>query len=295
MMDPRVTSLRPDTTAREALSLIRSRRMKAIHDVFITDVEGPFSGSVGIQDLALARPDARVAELAQPNPPRVQALAPQDEMIAIAEDRRLTSLPVVDISDRLLGVIRYADLLSASQHDATADLQTMVGVSKEERAFSSVSFAVRKRLPWLQVNLAMAFLAASVVGLFEATIARFTAPLAVLLSVVAWQSGNTGAQALAVTMRGLALREIRVRHWLRVGIEGAGGRCSQRRRGGPGDGPRGVPVESVRRNRCGDRCGHGLFHGRRRSGRCLGADDPHPPAAGFPRRRHRSSSRRSPT
>ena len=218
MMDPRVTSLRPDTTAREALSLIRSRRMKAIHDVFITDVEGPFSGSVGIQDLALARPDARVAELAQPNPPRVQALAPQDEMIAIAEDRRLTSLPVVDISDRLLGVIRYADLLSASQHDATADLQTMVGVSKEERAFSSVSFAVRKRLPWLQVNLAMAFLAASVVGLFEATIARFTA-LAVLLSVVAWQSGNTGAQALAVTMRGLALREIRVRHWLRVGMK----------------------------------------------------------------------------
>ena len=91
----------------------------------------------------------------------------------------------------------------------------MVGVSREERALSPVGFAVRKRLPWLEVNLLTAFLAASVVGLFEGTIARFTA-LAVLLPVVAGQSGNTGAQALAVTMRGLALREVRVRNWFRV-------------------------------------------------------------------------------
>jgi magnesium transporter len=94
-------------------------------------------------------------------------------------------------------------------------MQTMVGASKEERALSKVSFAVRKRLPWLEINLGTAFLAASVVGLFEETIARYTA-LAVLLPVVAGQSGNTGAQALAVTMRGLALREIRVSHGFRV-------------------------------------------------------------------------------
>jgi len=74
---------------------------------------------------------------------------------------------------------------------------------------------VRSRLPWLNINLVTAFLAASVVGLFEGTIARFTA-VAVLLPVVAGQSGNTGAQALAVTMRGLALREIRVSHGFRV-------------------------------------------------------------------------------
>jgi magnesium transporter len=70
-------------------------------------------------------------------------------------------------------------------------------------------------LPWLEINLATAFLAAAVVGLFESTIAQFTA-LAVLLPVVAGQSGNAGAQALAVTMRGLALREISTRHWFRV-------------------------------------------------------------------------------
>jgi len=91
----------------------------------------------------------------------------------------------------------------------------MVGASPEERALSRVSFAVRKRLPWLEINLATAFLAASVVGLFEETIARYTA-LAVLLPVVAGQSGNTGAQALAVIIRGLALREIRTGDWARV-------------------------------------------------------------------------------
>jgi magnesium transporter len=91
----------------------------------------------------------------------------------------------------------------------------MFGAGRDERALSKVSFAVRKRLPWLEINLVTAFLAATVVGLFEDTIARFTA-LAVFLPVVAGQSGNTGSQALAVTMRGLALREIRGRHWFQV-------------------------------------------------------------------------------
>ena len=91
----------------------------------------------------------------------------------------------------------------------------MVGASEQERALSSPFFAMRKRLPWLQINLLTAFLAAAVVGLFEETIARVTA-LAVLLPVVAGQSGNAGAQALAVTMRGLTLREVRTRHWLLV-------------------------------------------------------------------------------
>jgi magnesium transporter len=98
---------------------------------------------------------------------------------------------------------------------------SMVGASRQERALSPVSFAVRKRLPWLQINLVTAFLAAAVVGIFEGTIARFTA-LAVLLPVVAGQSGNTGAQALAVTMRGLAMREIRIGQWLQVARKEAG-------------------------------------------------------------------------
>jgi len=117
----------------------------------------------------------------------------------------------------------------AAQEEASANAVTMVGAGEDERALSSPLFAIRKRLPWLQINLLTAFLAAAVVGLFEETIAKVTA-LAVLLPVVAGQSGNTGAQALAVTMRGLALREVRTRHWLRVAakeaVAGLGNGCA---------------------------------------------------------------------
>jgi magnesium transporter len=145
----------------------------------------------------------------------VEALAPLEEVVELLGERKLAVLPVIDRQGHLLGAIRYEALLTAQQEEASADLLTMVGASREERALSRVSFAVKKRLPWLQINLGTAFLAAAVVGLFEETIARTTA-LAVLLPVVAGQSGNTGAQALAVVMRGLALREIRLRQWNRV-------------------------------------------------------------------------------
>ena len=105
--------------------------------------------------------------------------------------------------------------MKASRHNIGTDKQTMLGINQEERALSTSWFAVRKRLPWLQINLLTAFLAAAVVGLFEDTISRFTA-LAILLPIAAGQSGNAGAQALAVTMRGLTLREITMGHWFRV-------------------------------------------------------------------------------
>jgi magnesium transporter len=131
------------------------------------------------------------------------------------EEHRLINLPVVDIHNKLLGVIRYNTLVQTAKEDVTEDVQAMFGAGRDERALSKVSFAIRKRLPWLEINLATAFLAAAVVGLFEDTIARITV-LAVFLPVVAGQSGNTGSQALAVTIRGLALREIRPRHWFKV-------------------------------------------------------------------------------
>jgi magnesium transporter len=142
-------------------------------------------------------------------------MAPNEEVVELLTQRRLTSLPVVDLDGRILGMIRYDGLVQAVQEEMSADLQKMVGVSKEERALSSPAVSVRKRLPWLNINLLTAFLAAAVVGLFENIIAQVTA-LAVLLPVVAGQSGNTGAQALAVTMRGLALREVRARQWPRL-------------------------------------------------------------------------------
>ncbi|HZW59099.1 MAG TPA: magnesium transporter [Woeseiaceae bacterium] len=218
LMDCRVTHLRGTSTVGQTLQLLRKRRTQATRSLFLVDAENRLSGKVRIQDVAVSDPDTELQSIATAVTATVTPVTSQAEVVELLERHQLADLPVVDIDGRLLGVIYHAALLHAIQEDSSADIQMMVGASKDERALSPPLFAVRKRLPWLQINLLTAFMAAAVVGLFEDTIARFTA-LAVLLPVVAGQSGNAGAQALAVTMRGLALREITVRHVVRVTLK----------------------------------------------------------------------------
>jgi len=214
LMDPRVPCFRADTAAGTVLGRLRRERGGRPADVAVVDAEGHLLGAVGLAELALADPTAPLSDLTR-SVPSVPATASREEVVEVLQSRALHVLPVVDVHGRLLGAMRQDELMTAVQQDAADDLAKMVGAGRDERALSTPWVAVRKRLPWLQINLLTAFLAAAVVGLFEGTIARFTA-LAVLLPVVAGQSGNTGAQALAVTMRGLALREVRARHWARV-------------------------------------------------------------------------------
>jgi len=215
LMDPQVSPVRIDATVGEALARLRNLKRKGLREMYLIDEEGRLAGRVEIQDLAVSENEAPLRELARPILAVAKDLDPRDEVVSILQQQPITSLPVVNVSGRLVGVIRQAALVSVIEQEATVDLLTMVGASAEERALSNPLLAVRKRLPWLQINLLTAFLAAAVVGLFEGLIAKFTA-LAVLLPVVAGQSGNAGAQALAVTMRGLVLREISLRHWPRV-------------------------------------------------------------------------------
>jgi magnesium transporter len=210
-----VTTFRPDASVRDVTKRLRTFRNRRVQDVFLVDPEGVLAGSLTIEKIVLSDPGSRLDALLDGELVSVQVVASREEVIQTFEERRIASLPVVDFDGRLVGVLRQRELIRAANERATASAVTMVGASEQERALSSPLFAVKKRLPWLQINLLTAFLAASVVGLFEETIATVTA-LAVLLPVVAGQSGNTGAQALAVTMRGLALREVRTRHWLRV-------------------------------------------------------------------------------
>ena len=218
IMEPRVPYYRGDSTVEETIERLRKTRAQATRSLFIVDPDNKLAGRVSIQEIAVAPPGTKLADISQPVNAMVTELTPHDEVVELLEQHKLVDLAVVDAEGRLLGVIYHSKLIKAIQEDATADIQTMVGASAEERALSKASFAVKKRLPWLQINLLTAFLAAAVVGLFENTIAQFTA-LAVLLPVVAGQSGNAGAQALAVTMRGLALREITLRHWLGVTLK----------------------------------------------------------------------------
>jgi magnesium transporter len=215
VMDSRIPSFRGDQTAGATLEQLRQGKPKDLRQLFIVDSERRLTGTVDIQDLMIAEPTDLLKEIARAPSAAVSPFDDREEVAERLRDYHADVLPVIDIHGRLIGAIHHEALLKTLEEAASVDIQMMVGAGREERALSEPQFAVRKRLPWLQINLATAFLAAAVVGIFESTIAQFTA-LAVLLPVVAGQSGNAGAQALAVTMRGLALREISTRHWFRV-------------------------------------------------------------------------------
>ncbi|MCB1624771.1 MAG: magnesium transporter [Pseudomonadales bacterium] len=215
MMDPRVGPLRADMTVAEAIERLRAIRRRGLRELFVVDNEGRLTGRVEAEDLALTAPDQPLRAIQRGVIAVVTDLDPREDVVDTLQSHPLSVLPVVSRAGRYVGVIRQAELMTAIRQESSIDLQKMVGASADERALSPAWFAVRKRLPWLQINLLTAFLAAAVVGMFEGVIAKFTA-LAVLLPVVAGQSGNSGAQALAVTMRGLVLREVSLRQWPRI-------------------------------------------------------------------------------
>lgn len=212
MMDPRVSPLRTGMSVAEAIERLRHIRRSGLRELFVIDDAGRLAGCVEIHDLALAARNLPLADITRGIVAYVRDLDPREDVVDILMTQPISTLPVVNISGHLIGVIRQDELMAAVEEETSVDMQTMVGASPDERALSSPIFAVKKRLPWLQINLLTAFLAAAVVGLFESTVAQFTA-LAVLLPVVAGQSRNAGAQALAITMRGPVLREISLRHW----------------------------------------------------------------------------------
>ena len=215
LMDRPYDTIRTDMTVTEALDALRRSGTQRARSLYVVDRSNRLVGRVDMQAMAMAEPHQRLEELLEHLEGGVLATAPRKEIVEQLERYRVDSLPVVDVDGRLMGVVRYHRLFDAIESQAIVGMQTMVGASADERALSSAMFSVKRRLPWLHINLLTAFLAAAVVGAFESLIAQFTA-LAVLLPVVAGQSGNAGSQALAVTMRGLALREIGLREWRRV-------------------------------------------------------------------------------
>ena len=221
LMNPAIVAFNLHTTAGQAIAQLRQQNLESLTHLFLLDDKMQLNARVDLHRLLLALPDTPLAELSAPVPFAVMDMDPMEDVLANLEQHQGGVIPVIDMQGHLVGVIEAHELLDAVREDLVADMQLMVGASKDERALSSAWFAVKKRLPWLQINLLTAFMAAAVVGLFEDTIARFTA-LAVLLPIAAGQSGNTGAQALAVTMRGLTLREITMRHWFQVMLKELG-------------------------------------------------------------------------
>ncbi len=214
-MDRLPARYRSEQSVGEALVELRRSKWQRVRSLYLVSDDDVLTGRVDLQDMALAEPETPMSELLNPVDAVATLSSTEEDLVELFNRSSSDSIPVVDQAGKLLGIIRYANLFQAAEEAATADIQRMVGASADERALSPPLFAVKRRLAWLHINLLTAFLAASVVGLFESTIAKFTA-LAILLPVVAGQSGNAGSQALAVTMRGLALKEVSTLQWRAV-------------------------------------------------------------------------------
>jgi len=203
-MDPKVVSFPLDLTVQQAAAAIRRAPREALHYLYVTRRDGELVGVLTMRDLLLAKPQQPIEPLVRRPIVSVPATMERDEVVDLMTERRFLALPVVDSENKLVGVVKHDTAMEAQQLEAFEDLQKMTGAGGDEQALSPVTTVVKRRLPWLMVNLVTAFMAAAVVGLFENVIAQVTA-LAVLLPVVAGQGGNTGSQSLAVVMRGLAL------------------------------------------------------------------------------------------
>lgn len=220
-MSPEFSACSRHLTVDEALDLLRRQQTGNIKHLFLLNDSMQLDSILDIHMLVLSDGDEKLSSLSRPVNAFVNVMDSMDDVIEKLNKYQVAVMPVVDINHKLVGIIRGQGLLDAVREDIATDMATMVGASREEKALSSSLFAVKKRQPWLQINLLTAFLASAVVGLFEDTIAQFTA-LAVLLPIAAGQSGNTGAQSLAVTMRGLTVREITMKHWFQVMIKELG-------------------------------------------------------------------------
>ena len=211
VMSNRFIALREDMTVEQVRDLLRARaqeeRTEDIAYLYVTDATQRLVGIVSLRDLVFRRAERRMGEILNRDVKFVRADADQETVAQQFEHYHYLGLPVVEADGKLVGVVKASDALEVAAKEATEDMQLMVGLSGEERALTPWHHSLKRRLPWLYINLATAFLAAFVVGLFENTIAKWTA-LAIFLPIVAGQGGNAGMQTLTVIIRDLALGEL---------------------------------------------------------------------------------------
>jgi magnesium transporter len=208
IMDPALAVLPQTMTGQEAIAYLRNHETpQQITYLYVTDAEDKLIGLIVIRDLILAEPNQTLTEVMLPAPFVLTPDMNLADAVKAAIHRHYPVYPVVDPDRHVIGVVRGWRLFERQAIEISAQSGQMVGVDKEERLSTGIWAAFRMRHAWLQVNLLTAFAAGFVVSLFEGTITQIVA-LAAFLPVLAGQSGNTGCQALAITLRGITLGDL---------------------------------------------------------------------------------------
>lgn len=198
-----------DLTVEQAIDEIRTRAQDSefIFYVYVINDAGTFLGVVPIRRLITAPATSLVSDVMVADPVAVLATDDQEDVADITARYNLLAVPVVDDTFKLVGVITVDDVIDVLHEEATEDMYLMQGLSEDDRVYSPVSTTIRKRFPWMVLNLGTTMLSASVVGLFEESIAEVVI-LATFMPVVAGLGGNGGTQTLTVITRGIALGEL---------------------------------------------------------------------------------------
>ena len=205
-MTTHLVTVRASATAAEALEDIRrqSEEVEDFYQVFVVDGERRLVGILPFKSLVVSRPEREIRDFMEPADISVKPDLDQEEVARLMARYNLPSVAVVDESGRLLGRVTFDDVIDVVEAETTEDLLKFGGVSADEELAAPWTDSVRSRLPWLYVNLLTAFLAGGVVYYFQDTLQR-TVILAVWMPIIAGMGGNAGTQALAVTVRRLAL------------------------------------------------------------------------------------------
>jgi magnesium transporter len=209
MMEPVRALFHPQMTVRETVERLRPLvRTAFITYGYVTDDGGRLLGIVTMRDLLFADDSATLDAIMLRNAFALTPDLPLADAMKLVLDRHYPVYPVCDSEGRLLGLVRGQTMFAEQAFEITAQVGRMVGVEKEERLATPLHNSFKLRHPWLQINLATAFIAGAVVAVFQDTVDRLVI-LALFLPVLAGQSGNTGCQALAVTLRGMTLGELK--------------------------------------------------------------------------------------
>ncbi len=208
-MSNRFMRVNIDMSAQQAVEIIReqSEDVDVPFYVYVTDDDGRLAGVIPLRRLVTCPPDTPVRNLMMTDPFTVNVNSDREEAAMLARKYDLMAIPVVDDNHKLVGVIPGDSLFDVMEEEATEDMYRMAGLSEEDRIFSSVSTAFRQRFPWIWVNLFTAFVASTVIRIFQGTI-ESVASLVAFMPIVAGMSGNTGNQSLIVITRGIALGEM---------------------------------------------------------------------------------------
>ncbi len=209
IMSGEMLTLPQNLSAQEAIEGIRvlAHSSEFIFYIYVVNENGTFVGVVPLRRLISAPPESHLKEVMVIDPIAVLANEDQEKVAEIVARYDLLAVPVVDEQFLLLGVITVDDVIDVMRAEATEDMYLMQGLSEEDRVYSPISVSIRKRFPWMVLNLFSVFVTAAVVGLFERSIAEVVI-LATFMPVVAGMGGNSGTQTLTVVTRGIALGEL---------------------------------------------------------------------------------------